>query len=143
MTSPVQLPELPDDGLSGIFDGTVPPGVYRVPSVGPDALLRAQAEDWQAAVLDLGDVTDKAGFLDACASGLELPDWFGRNWDALADCLTDLSWWGEPGGYLILTSGWPAFEQAAPETAAQAAEVLTAAVGYWAVRDASLTALLG
>ncbi|AXK34247.1 hypothetical protein DVA86_17925 [Streptomyces armeniacus] len=143
MTSPVQLPELPDDGLSGIFDGTVPPGVYRVPSVGPEALLQAQAENWQAAVLDLGGVTDKAGFLDACASGLELPDWFGRNWDALADCLTDLSWWGEPNGYLVLTSGWPDFERAAPEAAEHAAGVFAAAVGYWAVRDAPLATLLG
>ena len=27
---------------------------------------------------------DKAGVLDAFATGLELPDWFGHNWDALA-----------------------------------------------------------
>lgn len=143
MTSPVELPELPEDGLTGIFDGTVPPGLYRVPSVGPEALLQAQTENWQAAVLDLGGVTDKAGFLEACASGLELPDWFGRNWDALADCLTDLSWWGETSGYLVLTSGWPSFERTAPEAAGSAAEVLAAAVGYWAVREAPLTVLLG
>lgn len=143
MTSSVDLPELPDDGLSGIFDGTVPPGVYRVASVGPEALLQAQAEDWQAAVIDLGGVTDKAAFLDSCATGLELPDWFGRNWDALADCLTDLSWWGEPRGYLVLTSGWVEFAAAAPQEAETAAEILSAAVGYWTVRDAPLAVLLG
>lgn len=143
MTSPVELPELPEDGLSGIFDGTVPPGVYRVASVGPEALLQAQAEGWQAAVLDLTGVTDKAGFLDSCVAGLELPDWFGRNWDALADSLTDLSWWDEPRGYLVLTSGWPDFARAAPRDADTAAEILSAAVGYWAVRDAPLAALLG
>ena len=28
--------------------------------------------------------------LDAFATDLELPDWFGRNWDALVDALRDL-----------------------------------------------------
>ncbi|OEU96949.1 barstar family protein [Streptomyces oceani] len=143
MTSPAQLPDLPDDGLSGLFEGTVPPGVYRVPSIGPEALLQAQAENWQAAVVDLGGVTDKAGFLEACVLGLELPDWFGRNWDALADCLTDLSWLGEPAGYLVLTSGWSDFERFSPRDAHSAAEIFSAAVGYWAVRDSPLAVLLG
>ena len=33
---------------------------------------------------------DKEGVLDAFATDLELPDWFGRNWDALVDALRDL-----------------------------------------------------
>jgi RNAse (barnase) inhibitor barstar len=33
---------------------------------------------------------DRAGVLDAFARGLDLPDWFGRNWDALLDALRDL-----------------------------------------------------
>jgi RNAse (barnase) inhibitor barstar len=33
---------------------------------------------------------DKNGVLDAFARGLDLPDWFGRNWDALLDALRDL-----------------------------------------------------
>ena len=30
---------------------------------------------------------DKAGVLDAFAAALELPEWFGHNWDALLDAL--------------------------------------------------------
>ncbi|GAA2476239.1 barstar family protein [Terrabacter carboxydivorans] len=33
---------------------------------------------------------DKAGVLEAFASGLALPEWFGHNWDALLDALRDL-----------------------------------------------------
>lgn len=144
MTSSVELPELPDADLPGVFDGTVPPGVYRCASVGPDVLMQAEAAGWLGTVIDLSSVTDKAGFMDSCVIGLELPEWFGRNWDALADCLTDLSWWEEtPRGYLVMTAGWRGFEAADPEDADSAAEVFTAAAGYWAVRETPLTALLG
>lgn len=33
---------------------------------------------------------DKASVLEAFATGLDLPDWFGHNWDALLDALRDL-----------------------------------------------------
>jgi len=33
---------------------------------------------------------DRDGVLNAFAQGLDLPDWFGRNWDALLDALRDL-----------------------------------------------------
>ena len=33
---------------------------------------------------------DKASVLDAFARDLDLPGWFGRNWDALLDALRDL-----------------------------------------------------
>ncbi|WP_016907281.1 barstar family protein [Streptomyces xiaopingdaonensis] len=143
MTSSVDLPHLPYQDLPGVFDGSVPAGVYRCPGVGPDALMHAEAAGWIGAVADLTGVTDKAGFMEAFAVGLELPGYFGRNWDALSDCLTDLSWWGETEGYLLLTAGWAGFEQAAPAEADSAAGVLSAAAGYWAVRETPLTVLLG
>ena len=42
-------------------------------------------------LLDTGEIHDKAGFLDLCATAFDLPRWFGRNWDALADSLSDRS----------------------------------------------------
>ncbi|GAA2641262.1 barstar family protein [Streptomyces axinellae] len=143
MTSPVELPELPQADLPGLFDASVPPGVYRLPSVGPDALMQAEAAGWVDAVVDLAGATNKTDFMERCAAGLELPDYFGHNWDALADLLTDLSWWGTTRGYLILATGWSSFELADPADAEAAAEVFTAAVGFWAVRDTPLTVLLG
>jgi RNAse (barnase) inhibitor barstar len=42
--------------------------------------------------LDGTAVHDRASALDAIAAVLSFPDYFGRNLDALRDCLTDLSW---------------------------------------------------
>jgi len=42
--------------------------------------------------IDLAGCTDKATLLARFAAALHFPDWFGHNWDALSDCLTDLSW---------------------------------------------------
>lgn len=40
-------------------------------------------------VLDGDKITDKEKLYDALKSDLILPDWYGRNLDALYDCLTD------------------------------------------------------
>lgn len=37
-------------------------------------------------------LTDRGMLFDALQRALSLPGYFGRNWDALADCLRDLSW---------------------------------------------------
>ncbi|MYW64977.1 hypothetical protein GTY65_13015 [Streptomyces sp. SID8379] len=73
--------------------------------------------DWTVRVLDLDGVADKAGFMDRCAAALDLPQWFGRNWDALADAL------GDPGqlpeaagrGLVLVVSGWRDYARRAPD----------------------------
>lgn len=40
----------------------------------------------------LAQVHGKGEWLAAVAQSLKAPLWFGHNWDALADALTDLSW---------------------------------------------------
>lgn len=82
------------------------PGVYRWRSDDtPDQVGRdVVTAGWEFVLLDTSDVHDKAGFLDLCATAFDLPRWFGRNWDALADSLSDRST-GEPE--IVLWAGLP------------------------------------
>ncbi|MFD8014542.1 barstar family protein [Streptomyces sp. NPDC058955] len=75
-----------------------------------------------AVVLDLHGVTDKTAFMNRCVRALPLPVWFGRNWDALADCLADMR---EP--MAIVMTGWQAYAEAEPDDWAIAQEVFSAA----------------
>lgn len=43
-------------------------------------------------VLDGEKLKNKEQLLKALKEGLCFPDYFGFNWDALQDCITDLSW---------------------------------------------------
>ncbi len=61
----------------------------------PDAAAvaaAARARGAYAHTMDGRYLGDKVATLDAIAAALSFPDWFGRNLDALYDCLTDLSW---------------------------------------------------
>jgi hypothetical protein len=81
--------------------------------------------------LDLDGVTDKAGLMDRAARALTLPDWFGRNWDALADSLGDHTVWPQGAveqGMLIVVRGWQPYAEARPEEWRTAQEVFTEAV---------------
>ncbi|MFI9646838.1 barstar family protein [Streptomyces sp. NPDC052040] len=68
--------------------------------------------------LDLDGVADKAALMERIAVALDLPPWFGRNWDALADSLTDLTVWPSGAaerGLLLVVRGWRAYAGARPE----------------------------
>ncbi|MBC9725682.1 barstar family protein [Streptomyces sp. TRM68367] len=91
--------------------------------------------------LDLDGVTDKAGLMDRCARALQLPDWFGRNWDALADSLSDPTVWPEGAvqqGLLVVVRGWQPYAKARPAEWETAQEVFADAAG----RKPSLTVAL-
>ena len=68
---------------------------------------------------------DKERLLKNLADALRFPKWFGQNWDALEDCLSDL-----PGkGYVLL------FDQAkAGDDLGVLIDVLRSSAGSWAAR---------
>ncbi|MEU6394452.1 barstar family protein [Streptomyces sp. NPDC046939] len=78
--------------------------------------------------LDLDGAGDKAAFMERCAAVLALPDWFGRNWDALADCLRDPGVLPGAGRRLVLVvTGWQGFAARCPEDWATARAVFAEA----------------
>lgn len=83
---------------------------------------------------------DRDALLDALAKALAFPDWFGRNWDALADCLGDLSWLEAPG-YLLVFEHARQFHAGSPATWNMAAEILAEASAQWQARDTAFWAL--
>ena len=52
-------------------------------------------------VLDGRQLGDKASLLAALGQALHFPDYYGGNWDALDECLADLSWHEGPLRLLI------------------------------------------
>jgi hypothetical protein len=70
----------------------------------PAAAVAADATRRGAAAVVLGPAASKAELLDEFARALEFPGWVGRNWDALADALGDLSWL-PPGEKVVIWAG--------------------------------------
>ena len=78
-------------------------GAYSLPREHIEALMEAADElDLITGVVDLTDCRDKGELLTRIAQAMAFPDWFGHNWDALADCLADLGWLGEAAGYALI-----------------------------------------
>ncbi len=60
------------------------------------ALIRlAERRGWRAHWLDGRAIHDKATFLSRVADALRFPAYFGHNWDAFEECLTDMLWESE------------------------------------------------
>lgn len=99
-------------------------GVYRSPRAEPimDAV--------RGSALSLVKIRahGKEALLTHIAAGLDFPDWFGQNWDALEDCLTDLSWRNAAGHVLV-------FEEPQPgDDLGVLIDVLHSVAEYWARR---------
>ena len=80
--------------------------------------------------IDLTRIRGKAGLLSHVASRLELPNWFGRNWDALHDCLSDWSRTHERG-LVILLENSNEFAVRYRKTFNTATQVFAAAAEQW------------
>lgn len=76
----------------------------------------AAAAGWRIVDLDTSTGRDKAYFLEVCREAFALPDWFGANWDALADSLSDVV---DKPGTLVLWRGAGELEASVRETAVE------------------------
>lgn len=106
-------------------------GVFHAPQQGMgDLLAAAETSGFSICRIDLAPVRDKAALFERLATALEFPGWFGHNWDALADCLGDLSWL-PAAGYLILLEHCDGFSTHHSGDFTTALQVFAAAAEAW------------
>ena len=114
------------DALGALTGGTVPPGRYRLdrPLTVREIRDELVAAGWGIRIVDGAVMADRAALFDAFATACDFPEWFGRNWDAFADCLRDLSWL-PPVPLAVL---WQRSGAVDPELAGMAGRVIDAAI---------------
>lgn len=91
---------------------------------------------------DLTGCHDKAGLLERLARAMTFPDWFGGNWDAWFDCLTDLGWHAPAPGYVLVLRHALGVHRTAPETLDTALAIVEDAARVWAERGVTLRAFV-
>jgi hypothetical protein len=112
-------------------------GVYRASRT--DEILDAtHGSGLRVSRVSLSGAGGKEALMQRVAQALEFPRWFGGNWDALEDCLADLSWTGA-AGHVLLIEG--AGELPADERGILI-DVLASAATSWAERKRPFFAVI-
>jgi hypothetical protein len=129
--------------LRAVLPDPAAAGLYQVSGRVPLATLLQLIEQAgvRPAVLDGDAIIDKPALLRACAAALAFPPYFGRNWDALFDCLTDLAWLPAPGYAIVYDHPTPLIRHA-PADWAVAQEIFRDAAAYWCAANKPFVILL-
>jgi len=117
-------PKAGDERLSAAHSG-----LYRV----ADARVLAPGAGLDVVPVSLDGATDKAALLERFAAALAFPEWFGANWDALEDCLGDLSWRADKGRLLRIEGFEPLAARARDDFGVLLA-LLADVAEYWSGR---------
>ena len=108
-------------------------GVYRA------TRGEAVAEVSRGTSLDAAEIDLSGGdALRAIAKALRFPEWFGGNWDALEDCLGDLSW-RKGEGHVFLLRNWQALPA---DDLGVLIDVLRSSAEFWSGRARPFFAVL-
>lgn len=127
--------------LDALFAGKAECALYRwLSPVAPQELAHeVLARGWRFFYLDGRQARDKRDFLKAAAAAMHFPAYFGHNWDAFEECITDLA---PAPGYVLLYDHvwWLACEQ--PASWQVARSILEMACAQWASQGTPLLVLL-
>lgn len=105
-------------------------GVFQLDADPREFTKVAEAAGLAVFRVDIAHAHGKADFLACIAQSLRFPPDFGSNWDALLDCLRDLSWLEAPGWVVILDRS-KHFCAGHPQEFAQAMEIMGEAADFW------------
>lgn len=119
------------DGFELNLDDINNAGVYQVTNedIAPlSAAMRDAA--LRVTTIDLQGCNDKRTLLARVAAQLDFPQTFGGNWDALLDCLRDLSWM-QANGYALFFSDADGLQEDAEKDFETFLDVLADACEAW------------
>jgi len=81
--------------------------------------------------LNGGRMRDKQTILDEFETHIPLPDYFGGNWDALEECLTDPGVLGKKKGCLLIIHGADLVAESSPEEYEELLDILLETSRHW------------
>ena len=105
-------------------------GVYQTAIDAAEIVAAAKTVGLDVFKLDLGGARGKSGLLDRFAKALRFPAHFGKNWDALNDCLTDLEWL-DGKGWVVIVANAQSFAEKHEEDFTTAIDILSGAAAHW------------
>jgi RNAse (barnase) inhibitor barstar len=103
--------------------------------------LAAEHNDAYFSAIDLQKIRDKNKLLEAIAESLKFPPSFGKNWDALSDCLNDLSWL-TADNFVICFENADRYRDANEEDFKTLIEILEEASSNWSEQESPFWAFL-
>ncbi len=92
----------------------------------------------EARVVDAAALSGKAPLLRALAAAFDFPSYFGHNWDAALDLLSDLSWLPSRGGWVCVLLHADRFRAAHPHVHDGLLETFRAAAERWRGHNADV-----
>ncbi len=118
--------------VANMFTGSLESGVHAIGGTTDleDLFSAAGAAEWKVFYLNGKQLTNKEDYFTAWANIAKFPDHFGFNWDALEDCLADLSW-HKANGFLIVLEHSKLFRDANPDAAEKASDILESVAKKW------------
>ena len=109
----------------------------------PDAVKAAAgAAKLKFCALDLHGVGGKSELMAAIDKALKLPEHFGNNWDALADCLEDDDWLGGHGIAIVVRHAKP-YAKTYHADWETLSDILGEAAEYWQERHKPFWVFVG
>lgn len=117
-------------------------GVYHLPPAGRDAIMTAaEACGYVVFRVNLERARSKDDLLATIGKDMAFPDWFGYNWDALADSLGDLAW--RPAeGYVVLLEHCDRLNARANSDFIEALGIFASAADEWRERGVAFWCLV-
>lgn len=95
----------------------------------------------QVFYIDGQEIYNKETFLKKTAEAMKFPAYFGFNWDAFEECITDLTWCPAKK-YVLMYERPDVFAHADPSQWQIAIEILHSAEEYWGSTDTPLNLFL-